>query len=57
MGVEAKRTDSESLEGRMKLEPGGMDANSFKRAEAATRVVMVVCLLLDFALVRLLYAW
>jgi hypothetical protein len=37
----------------MKVEQGGTDADSFKRAEAAMRVVIAVCLLLDFALVCL----
>jgi hypothetical protein len=37
----------------VKVEPGGTDADSFKRAEAAIRVVIAVCLLLDFALVCL----
>jgi hypothetical protein len=37
-------------------EPGGMDAESFKRAEATMRVVITICLVLDFALVCLFVA-
>ena len=50
MKAEADPTAADSLERRVKVEPGGTDADSFKRAEAAIRVVIAVCLLLDFAL-------
>jgi hypothetical protein len=53
MKAEEERTAADSLEGRTKVEPGGADTDSFKRAEAAMRVVIAVCLLLDFALVCL----
>ena len=55
MGVEAERSDINSLEGRMKVEPGGVDADGFKRAEATMRVLITICLVLDFALVCLLF--
>lgn len=53
MKAEADLRPAEILERRVKVEPGGSDRDSFKRAEAAIRVVIAVCLLLDFALVCL----
>jgi hypothetical protein len=34
----------------MKVEQRGADADSFKRAETAMRVLITICLVLDFAL-------
>jgi hypothetical protein len=50
MGVEAERTDTAGLDGRKQVEPGGMDAEGFKRAEATMRVLITIFLVLDFAL-------
>jgi hypothetical protein len=50
MEVEPERTDTDSLEGRMGAEPGQTNADGLKRAEATMRVIIAVCLLLDFAL-------
>ena len=51
MGVEAERSDSNSLDGRMKVEPTGTDADGFRDAEATMRVLITIFLVLDFALV------
>ena len=56
MGVEAERSDTDSLDGWMKAEPRGMDADGFKRAEATMRVLITIFLVLDFALVCLFVA-
>ena len=34
MGAEAERSDTDSLDGRMKVEPRGTGADGFKRTEA-----------------------
>ena len=56
MGVEAERSDTDSLDGRMKVEPRGTDTDGFKRAEATMRVLITIFLVLDFALVCLFVA-
>ena len=50
MGVEAERSDTDRLDGRMKVEPTGTDAGGFKRAEATMRVLITIFLVLDLAL-------
>jgi hypothetical protein len=50
MGAEAERSDTDSLDGRMKVELTGTDADVFKRAEATMRVVITIFLVLDLAL-------
>jgi hypothetical protein len=54
--AEAERSDTDSLDGRMKVEPRGMDVDGFKRAEATMRVLITIFLVLDFALVCLFVA-
>jgi hypothetical protein len=56
MGAEAERSDTDSLDGRMKVELTGTDADGFKRAEATMRVVITIFLVLDLALECLLVA-
>ena len=54
MEVEAERTDTASLDGLMK-EPGEWMPKVL-RAEATMRVLIMICLVLDFALVCLFVA-
>jgi hypothetical protein len=51
MEAEAERSDTDSLDGLMKVEPRGTDADGFKRAEATMRVLITIFLVLDFAVV------
>ena len=50
MEAEAERSDTDSLDGWMKVEPRGTDADGFKRAEATMRVLITIFLVLDLAL-------
>lgn len=51
MKAEADLTAVEILERRVKVEPGGTNADGLKRAVGTTRVLITIYLILDFALV------